>query len=422
LLPVVVNGSPVGDADLFVSNAHDGIVDVTKENCIWKSTNIGYDAVFLHPSDPNINRGSYFIVGVFGNSDVNEFELSVSSQTPSDVVDITTDTRFDFTLTSNYTYFRIDLDQLRNQNRNQQSCFSITVVNADNPKAKDGSLPSEEPLERNFGSTIYTNDSCPIVFESGRPALNKLIQPEVPLPLPVVFASTSCMFPTAENYTWKAAASNGVCRFEIEFDEIKYLSSFCYFSVVGLTTPGHTLDAVDLRCVVHSKFLSHSRDVTLKGIARRKLMETLFSDVDSEAAAFTDRAGVRLDDSSFTYGDVDYCSFQNLLKTINLTDGLIFYDLGSGIGKAIIAAAFSEIHFQRCIGIESLPSLAALSQSIIDRAQKLMGANSHSHRSPVTSGRAGFAAPLAANVSRSDIDGIAMTAGFDSILPLMEIR
>ena len=47
-------------------------------------------------------------------------------------------------------------------------------------------------------------------------------------------------------------------------------------------------------------------------------------------------------------------------------DGTIFYDLGSGAGKGLIAAALSGITFLKCIGIELLPGLCEISKGVID--------------------------------------------------------
>ena len=65
-------------------------------------------------------------------------------------------------------------------------------------------------------------------------------------------------------------------------------------------------------------------------------------------------------DSSLVYGEIDFVSFAEIFATIksryNFPQDGMFYDLGSGVGKAVIAAAL--LHpFQECIGIEKLGSL-----------------------------------------------------------------
>ncbi len=59
------------------------------------------------------------------------------------------------------------------------------------------------------------------------------------------------------------------------------------------------------------------------------------------------------------YGDVDFHSFAASLSLIQPTSKDIFFDLGSGVGKACVIAALAyDIH--DCRGIEIVPSLHQL--------------------------------------------------------------
>jgi len=76
-------------------------------------------------------------------------------------------------------------------------------------------------------------------------------------------------------------------------------------------------------------------------------------------------------DKSLTYGEVEVASFQHILgytslhNAINEPEGIlksrIFYDLGSGTGRAVITAALSPSPFSRVVGIELMPELYELS-------------------------------------------------------------
>jgi hypothetical protein len=46
-----------------------------------------------------------------------------------------------------------------------------------------------------------------------------------------------------------------------------------------------------------------------------------------------------------------------IFQLANISDSLVFYDLGSGCGKGVIAAALSGIRFVKCVGIEILQGL-----------------------------------------------------------------
>ena len=81
---------------------------------------------------------------------------------------------------------------------------------------------------------------------------------------------------------------------------------------------------------------------------------------------------VRLDlskEPSYTYGEIDFHSFGEIFYTIrnryNLPEGGIFYDLGSGVGKALVAASLLG-SFSECIGIEILKPLFDLSLKLVE--------------------------------------------------------
>ena len=46
------SGETVGDADLYVSNAHHGVGAVGRDNCAWKATSVGAVRIDIHPADP----------------------------------------------------------------------------------------------------------------------------------------------------------------------------------------------------------------------------------------------------------------------------------------------------------------------------------------------------------------------------------
>lgn len=74
-------------------------------------------------------------------------------------------------------------------------------------------------------------------------------------------------------------------------------------------------------------------------------------------------------ESSLTYGEIEFFSFGEIFYTIEtryggLPSGGIFYDLGSGTGKAILAGALLH-SFSECWGIEILSSLHSIALNLI---------------------------------------------------------
>jgi hypothetical protein len=68
------------------------------------------------------------------------------------------------------------------------------------------------------------------------------------------------------------------------------------------------------------------------------------------------RAQQQLFSYEYIYGEIDFLSFSQLLKRCQIKPNNIFYDLGSGIGKAVVCAALLY-DFKKICGIEQLKLL-----------------------------------------------------------------
>jgi hypothetical protein len=58
-----------------------------------------------------------------------------------------------------------------------------------------------------------------------------------------------------------------------------------------------------------------------------------------------------------------------VLRKINAEPGKVFYDLGSGTGKAVFVARLTQ-DFSKCIGIEILHSLHLQAETIVTRFEE----------------------------------------------------
>ena len=79
---------------------------------------------------------------------------------------------------------------------------------------------------------------------------------------------------------------------------------------------------------------------------------------------------------SFVYGEITYPSFATILKHIKpyiKRDG-VFYDLGSGTGRPVFAAALLS-DFSRCRGIELVPELHQEADMHLERYEEKLLAN-----------------------------------------------
>jgi len=82
----------------------------------------------------------------------------------------------------------------------------------------------------------------------------------------------------------------------------------------------------------------------------------------------------------FTYGEVGELSLLRMLdiaQRLHVNGGSrgLFFDLGCGVGKAIILAALHSIGFSRCIGVELLPGLFALADDLGNRFRAACATN-----------------------------------------------
>ncbi len=94
-------------------------------------------------------------------------------------------------------------------------------------------------------------------------------------------------------------------------------------------------------------------------------LSSIYSDVNAFSISFEERNKMDITDKSFTYGEVVFTEIAKILECSGPTNGKVFYDLGSGSGKACFAASFL-FNFEAVIGIEYLFNLHYLSDGIKD--------------------------------------------------------
>lgn len=87
------------------------------------------------------------------------------------------------------------------------------------------------------------------------------------------------------------------------------------------------------------------------------IQDTLFADIQGYTLSSTGRAKLQRDaDPAFTYGEITPESIQMMMDTVQPQPGEVFYDLGSGTGKAVIFASLVA-PFAKSVGIELVEDL-----------------------------------------------------------------
>jgi SAM-dependent methyltransferase len=119
---------------------------------------------------------------------------------------------------------------------------------------------------------------------------------------------------------------------------------------------------------LHQYFKNHPFGHELK--KKEKFLKLLYKNTPTHFISYRERKRLKMDEDAFTYGEIEFLSFFSLLDIVKPQSHEIFYDLGSGSGKALFAVAFyGEI--AQCYGIEFLPKLYQLANSKITKAKTL---------------------------------------------------
>lgn len=96
-----------------------------------------------------------------------------------------------------------------------------------------------------------------------------------------------------------------------------------------------------------------------------QIFHLLYGDVNG--FMISQQARKNRDAIEYVYGEIEFLPFTALLSMVNIDHNTVFYDLGSGTGKAVVACAMVyPVH--KSIGIELFPNLH---QCACERLQKL---------------------------------------------------
>ncbi len=87
---------------------------------------------------------------------------------------------------------------------------------------------------------------------------------------------------------------------------------------------------------------------------RYALYTEAFGRVSGAELSNAERRSKKLTSSEFTYGEIEFVHFVPLLKMAAKTEDGVFWDLGCGTGKALVAAAAGYNKFEKICGVEYL--------------------------------------------------------------------
>ncbi|MBN1209840.1 MAG: SAM-dependent methyltransferase [Myxococcaceae bacterium] len=97
-----------------------------------------------------------------------------------------------------------------------------------------------------------------------------------------------------------------------------------------------------------------------------EIFDRLYADVPAYEIAQSEKKRMGMQDLSTTYGEILPQAFHEVLSAVSPREGEVFFDLGSGTGKATLLAALA-FPFSRSVGIELLPGLGDAARQVLGR-------------------------------------------------------
>lgn len=115
------------------------------------------------------------------------------------------------------------------------------------------------------------------------------------------------------------------------------------------------------------KYLKH-HPYQKRLILAEQFFNSLYAGINPVSVSCKERDNLGLDDDACVYGEIQFLPFFALLDKVEPRANEVFYDLGSGAGKAVLAAALC-FDFSRLCGIEMLPALSQLANEQVSNAK-----------------------------------------------------
>ena len=101
----------------------------------------------------------------------------------------------------------------------------------------------------------------------------------------------------------------------------------------------------------------------------RMLYNRLYKGVDGFSASMGNRRRLQLHSKELTYGETTFNAMSTILEYVNPKPDDVFYDLGCGAGKAVIAAALLR-DWKKLLGIEILEDVYTVAQGVLKQLEE----------------------------------------------------
>lgn len=145
-----------------------------------------------------------------------------------------------------------------------------------------------------------------------------------------------------------------------------YSQSFIFIAIAifyGYRIYGNKCKPIKLK----KTFLSWCKTKEAKTYVQ--LMQRHYKNIDGFTASKHERHETSNKDISYTYGEIRFLSFAHVLQLASPKPGEVFYDVGAGTGKAVMAAALLY-NFSAVRGVEILNGVYNISLDVKQAMQK----------------------------------------------------
>ncbi|GAB5371398.1 hypothetical protein AAMO2058_001576500 [Amorphochlora amoebiformis] len=322
------------DPDLFVSNREYKFAN--KRMYTWKSCLVGKDRVDIHPTDAKATPGDYTI-GIFGYNDLTYFRLKTSL---------------------------IDPPPLHHLHANKD----INVTGPGYPQAPLDGYPHRVSFHYVYDVSVAKKNAT--VFVTVTPFSHQThLQ---------IYASNAILLPDCSFSRWRANGVGVPVSFKFDTEDFKHSpQKKCFISIYasfpttkkskGEIAPEAKSPKSGVIFRIFSEVVNEEDRLPPDFKPRLKRWRALYDTVDGGKVSQTERRRISAEkEKAFTYGEVEFVSFLEILRSAKPNPGETFYDLGSGTGKAVIAAHLLE-DFKQVHGIELLEGLHKSAVDILNK-------------------------------------------------------
>ena len=343
-----------------MSNQADKVTqgDISADNYIWKSTNIGADKLEIHPTDPEFIPG-FFSIGIYGyKPGLNTFRVKLQMCAAALITELPA---YYKQTVETWDYYRFPISHPGD------SRVEIVVIAETGPLALFVSpsifYPSPEDHHWSAVRTMqgYYEEEPPLPdavdlqiasfdhYQEVDPFDGQMKREFVKRP------SDRDMDPNTR-LRIKRDFTNYESRLVIcvDTEDWKYTPQVCYLAVKNL-------DSMPVSYTVKRREVLEEDLLMPKYIPQYKFFRSMYDEVEGSSVSQMERRRLDVGEKSeFTYGEIEFAHMIPLLELCNIKPGEVFWDLGCGAGKCLLTVSLLYPDLQACNGVEFLPQLFEL--------------------------------------------------------------